>query len=247
MRFDVMSLFPQLVCDVLAHSITGRAQERGIFSVVGHDIRDHTDNKWRRVDDSPYGGGDGMLMQIEPIANCFSAICKSLPARPHLIYLSPKGAKLTQQRAIELARLPYITLLCGHYEGVDERVVDSLVDEELSIGDYVLTGGEIPAMVLIDSVARMLPGVLASESGAACESHYDGLLEYPQYTRPEVYEGMAVPPVLLSGHHANVEAWRREQQLRQTLKKRPELLECAPLSKWDKACLARIRAQEGET
>lgn len=246
MRFDIMTLFPEVVEGVLKSSITGRAIQKGIFELYCHNIRDYSVDKWRRVDDAPYGGGAGMVMAPQPVCACFDAVCRSLPERPRVIYLSPKGKVLTQQKAKALSKLPYLTLLCGHYEGVDERALELIVDEELSIGDYVLTGGEIPAMVLVDCISRMLPGVLASEEGYTEESHYNGLLEYPHYTRPEVFEGKTVPEVLLSGHHKNIAAWRREQQLLQTLHKRPDLLEKTDLTKKEQQWLADVQAKQNE-
>lgn len=224
MRIDLMTLFPDMCDTVLRTSILGRARENGLLAVHCHDIRDYTTDRHRRVDDYPYGGGKGMLMQADPIARCFDAVCREAGTRPHLIYLSPQGRTLTQQRARELAQLPNLALLCGHYEGIDERVIDALVDEELSIGDYVLTGGELPALVVIDCVARMLPGVLADEACFREESHFDGLLEYPQYSRPAEWRGRAVPPVLLSGDHARIDAWRAAESRRRTTEKRPDLL-----------------------
>ena len=224
MRIDLMTLFPDMCDTVLRTSILGRARENGLLAVHCHDIRDYTTDRHRRVDDYPSGGGKGMLMQADPIARCFDAVCREAGARPHLIYLSPQGRTLTQQRARELAQLPNLALLCGHYEGIDERVIDALVDEELSIGDYVLTGGELPALVVIDCVARMLPGVLADEACFREESHFDGLLEYPQYSRPAEWRGRAVPPVLLSGDHVRIDAWRAAESRRRTAEKRPDLL-----------------------
>jgi tRNA (guanine37-N1)-methyltransferase len=237
MRFDIMTLFPEVVESVLGSSIIGRARERGVVEIVCHNIRDYTEDKHRRVDDYPYGGGMGMIMQVQPICRCFDAIRSQLPQRPHVIYLSPQGQVLTQKKVLELSKLPFITLLCGHYEGVDERAVELIVDEEISIGDYVLTGGEIPAMALADAVCRMIPGVLSEPQAFEGESHFNGLLEYPQYTRPPVYQGKAVPEVLLGGHHANIEKWRRAQSLLRTLKRRPDMLEKAKLSQEDKAFL----------
>lgn len=230
MRIDFLTLFPDSCNAVLSESIIGRARERGILDFRFHQIRDYTENRQKQVDDYPYGGGMGMVMNAQPIADCFRAVCDELGHRPHLIYLSPQGKTLTQQRARELAELPELCLLCGHYEGVDERVLDALVDEQLSIGDYVLTGGELPAMVLADCISRMIPGVLSDEVCFTEESHFASLLEYPQYTRPAVWEGREVPPVLLSGHHENIAAWRREQSLLRTQKLRPDLLKNADLS-----------------
>ena len=230
MRIDFLTMFPASCNAVLSESIIGRAPARGILDFRFHQIRDYTENRQKQVDDYPYGGGMGMVMNAQPIADCFRAVCDELGHRPHLIYLSPQGKTLTQQRARELAELPELCLLCGHYEGVDERVLDALVDEQLSIGDYVLTGGELPAMVLADCISRMIPGVLSDEVCFTEESHFASLLEYPQYTRPAVWEGREVPPVLLSGHHENIAAWRREQSLLRTQKLRPDLLKNADLS-----------------
>lgn len=238
MRIDFLTLFPDSCNAVLSESIIGRARERGILDFHFHQIRDYTQNRQKQVDDYPYGGGMGMVMNAQPIADCFRAVCEQIGHRPHLIYLSPQGKTLTQQRARELAELPELCLLCGHYEGVDERVLDALVDEQISIGDYVLTGGELPAMVLADCVSRMIPGVLSDEICFTEESHFSSLLEYPQYTRPAVWEGREVPPVLLSGHHENIAAWRREQSLLRTLEHRPDLLENADLSPKEKRFIA---------
>ena len=238
MRIDFLTLFPESCNAVLGESIIGRARERGILDFHFHQIRDYTENRQKQVDDYPYGGGMGMVMNAQPIADCFRAVCEEIGHRPHLIYLSPQGKTLTQARARELAQLPELCLLCGHYEGVDERVLDAFVDEQISIGDYVLTGGELPAMVLADCVARMIPGVLADEVCFTEESHFSSLLEYPQYTRPAVWEGREVPPVLLSGHHENIAKWRREQSLLRTQQHRPDLLEHADLTPKEKAFLA---------
>ena len=230
MRFDILTLFPDMCDTVLHESIIGRAINKGILDVHCHQIRDYTLNKQKQVDDYPYGGGQGLIMNAQPIADCFRAVCEQTGRRPHLIYMSPQGKTLTQARAKELAEMDHVCILCGHYEGVDERVLEALVDEEISIGNFVLTGGELPALTLVDCVARMVPGVLSEEACFTDESHYSGLLEYPQYTRPAEWEGRAVPEVLLSGHHANIEQWRREQSLLRTARKRPELLEAADLS-----------------
>ena len=238
MRIDFLTLFPESCNAVLGESIIGRARERGILDFHFHQIRDYTENRQKQVDDYPYGGGMGMVMNAQPIADCFRAVCDEIGHRPHLIYLSPQGKTLTQQRARELAQLPELCLLCGHYEGVDERVLEAFVDEQISIGDYVLTGGELPAMVLADCVARMIPGVLSDEVCFTEESHYASLLEYPQYTRPAVWEGREVPPVLLSGHHENIAKWRREQSLLRTLAHRPDLLDHADLTPKEKLFLA---------
>ncbi len=225
MRIDIATLFPEMCESVLETSIIGRARKAGHVRIFCHNIREHTLDKHRRVDDTPYGGGMGMLMQAEPIARCYEHICKMADARPHVIYLSPKGSVFTQAKAIELSQREHIMLLCGHYEGVDQRILDRIVDEEISIGDYVLTGGELPALVVVDSVTRMLGGVLPCAACFEDESIFSGLLEYPQYTRPEVWEGEHVPEVLLSGHHARIQQWRHEQSLAITQEKRPDLYE----------------------
>ena len=226
MRIDIITLFPEMCEAVLSESIIGRAVKKGAVEIVYHQLRDFAFDKHRRVDDTPYGGGMGMVMKCEPIALCFEALCDELGFKPHLIYMSPAGRVLNQSRVRELAcEYDNICILCGHYEGVDQRVLDLLVDEEISVGDYVLTGGELPAMVLSDAICRMLPGVLSNDECFTQESHYNGLLEYPQYTKPAVWRDMEVPPVLLSGHHANVEGWRAEQSLIRTEKLRPDMLE----------------------
>lgn len=239
MRIDILTLFPEMCEAVLSESILGRAREKELFEVHCHQIRDFSADKHNRVDDAPYGGGTGMVMQPQPIYDCFMHLCEELGKRPHLIYLSPQGPTLTQSRAKKLTEFENIALLCGHYEGVDERVLEEIVDEELSIGDYVLTGGELPALVLTDCIARMLPGVLPDESAFTEESHFSGLLEYPQYTRPPVWHGREVPHILLSGHHANIERFRHEQSLLRTRAKRPELLEKYPLTSLEKDLLSR--------
>lgn len=223
MRFDIATLFPQMCDMVLSESILGRAKNRGFVEFYCHNIRDFSDDKHKRVDDTPYGGGMGMIMKCKPIYNCWESICKELGTRPYTIYMSPKGTVLTQQKAIELSKLDNIFLLCGHYEGVDQRVLDTIVDEEISIGDYVLTGGELPALVLADTVTRLCDGVLASDECFQDESHYNGLLEYPQYTRPEVWHDMAVPSVLLTGHHKNIANWRKDKSIEITQERRPDM------------------------
>ena len=232
MRFDIMTLFPDLVNTVLGESIIGRAQKSGAIAVKTYNIRDYSEDKHRRVDDTPYGGGKGMLMMAPPIYNCYEAILEQQaaesepPARRRVIYLSPTGNVLNQKRAAELAQdYDNLILLCGHYEGVDRRIVDEIVDEEISIGDFVLTGGEIPARILVDCVARLVDGVLSDAECYEKESISSGLLEYPQYTRPYEFHGVKVPDVLISGHHANIDRWRDEQALEMTKKLRPDLLE----------------------
>lgn len=239
-----MTLFPEMFAPVFGESILGRAQEKGLLEMHCHQIRAYTKNKQMQVDDYPYGGGMGMVMFPQPIADCFRAVCDQAGYRPHLIYMSPQGHTLTQQDARRLAQLPGLCILCGHYEGVDERVLEALVDEQISMGDYVLTGGEIPAMALVDCISRMIPGVLADEVCFTEESHFSGLLEYPQYTRPAVWEGRAVPEILLSGHHANIARWRRQQALERTHRLRPDMLAGAELSAQDQAYLATLEAAE---
>lgn len=246
MRIDILTLFPEMCDAVLRESIIGRARERGLVELNCRNIRDYTQDKHNRVDDAPYGGGMGMVMQTQPIFDCFQALCEEVGKKPHLIYLSPQGKVLTQQRVRELAELDGLALLCGHYEGVDERVIEELADEEISIGDYVLTGGELPALVLADAVCRMLPGVLANDEAFQEESHFHALLEYPQYTRPFEWHGKTVPEVLLSGHHANIVRWRREQALERTYSRRPDLLAHAQLDETDRAFLARLAEQTDE-
>lgn len=234
MRIDLITLFPEMCDVVLNESIIGRAQKKGALEIVTHQLRDFAFDKHKRVDDTPYGGGMGMLMKAEPIALCFEEICKQTGTRPHFVYMSPQGKTLTQQRLKELAEKENICVLCGHYEGVDQRVLDSLVDEEISIGDYVLTGGELPALVFVDALSRMAKGVLSDDLCFEEESHYNGLLEYPQYTKPQEWRGMEVPAVLTSGHHANVDRWRYEQSLINTAKKRPDMLKNKKLSPEDR-------------
>lgn len=224
MRIDIITLFPEMFEPVLNESIIGRAQKSGAIEIVCHQLREFALDKHRRVDDTPYGGGMGMLMKAEPIALCFEDICKQVGSRPHFVYMSPQGKTLEQKRLRELAEFNNICILCGHYEGVDQRLLDEFIDEEISIGDYVLTGGEIPAMVFADALCRMVPGVLTNNECFTEESHFNGLLEYPQYTKPAVWRGREVPEVLMSGHHANVEKWRREKSLEVTKIKRPDLL-----------------------
>ena len=238
MRIDILTLFPEMFTAVTGESILGRAQAKGILDIRCHQIREYTTNKQMQVDDYPYGGGMGMVMYAQPIADCFRAVCAETGTRPHLVYMSPQGAVLTQEKAKQLSEYDHLCVLCGHYEGVDERVLEALVDEEISIGDYVLTGGEIPAMALVECVSRMVPGVLSDEVCFTEESHFSGLLEYPQYTRPAVWEGREVPEILLSGHHANIDKWRHEQALLRTRQKRPDMLETAPLTDKDRAFLA---------
>ena len=225
MKFTILTLFPDLIRTVLGESIIGRAQKKGAIDVEAFNIRDYTKNKQKQVDDYPYGGGSGMVMQCQPIYDCFLTATNDCAQKPHTIYMSPQGKVLTQEKVKELAQYDHLVILCGHYEGVDERVLEEIVDEEISIGDYVLTGGELPACILVDSVARMLDGVLRSEEAFEGESLYNGLLEYPQYSRPEVWNDRQVPEILLSGHHKNIQDWRMEMSLERTKQKRPDLYE----------------------
>lgn len=238
MRIDVLTLFPEFFEVLKNWSIIGRALQQGIFSLNTVNIRDFSKDKHKRVDDYPFGGGPGMVMKPEPIYDAISSVKtdKSLT-----IFLSPQGKVLNQELANILSKQSHLILLCGHYEGVDNRIIENYIDMEVSIGDYVLTGGEIPAMVLIDSVVRLLPGTLSSEESYMEESHYDGLLEYPQYTRPRVFNGLPVPEILLSGDHEKIREWRKYQALKNTFLKRPDLLEKRKLSKSEMEMLERIK------
>lgn len=237
MNFHILTLFPEMILAGLGTSITGRAMENGRLSIEAINVRDYAFNKHQSVDDYPYGGGAGMLMQAEPVYQAYKAVQEKIEARgknkeqtTRVIYLSPQGNTFSQEMAEELAIEEDLILLCGHYEGIDERVLEEIVTDYVSIGDYVLTGGELPAMVVVDTVARLVPGVLNNNASAEFESFQDHLLEYPHYSRPEVWHDKKVPPVLLSGHHANVEAWRREQSVIRTAKNRPDLLSLATLT-----------------
>ena len=257
-----MTLFPEMILQGVSTSITGRAMAKGTISVEAVNIRDYTKEKHGHVDDAPYGGGAGMVMQAQPICDCYQALldrirekasgtneCGGSPKaseafrKPRVIYLTPQGRVFTQKLAEELAQERDLIFLCGHYEGVDERALELLGTENVSIGDYVLTGGELPAMVMIDCISRLVPGVLGKDESADIESFHDNLLEYPQYTRPEVYEGRRVPDILLSGHHANIEAWRREQSISRTLSVRPDLLADAQLSKKERKYLDSLLSE----
>lgn len=241
MKITIMTLFPEMCNAVLNESIIGRARKNGIIEIDTVNIRDFTHDKHNRVDDAPYGGGMGMLMQTQPIYDCFASLCSEDGKKPHLIYMSAQGKTLTQKRVKELSQLPNIAILCGHYEGVDERIIEEIVDEEISVGDYVLTGGELPALILSDSIARMIDGVLPNDEAKELESHYSGLLEYPQYTRPPEWHGRKVPDILLSGHHGNIDKWRREKSLERTLERRPDMLKSAELTKKDREYLAKLK------
>lgn len=225
MNFHILTLFPDMVMDGLNTSIIGRAAGKGLLSIEAVNIRDYAFNKHQSVDDYPYGGGAGMLMQAEPVYLAYEAVAGRLEKAPRVVYLSPQGQTFNQQMAEELAKEEELVLLCGHYEGIDERVLEEIVTDYVSIGDYVLTGGELPAMVMVDAISRLIPGVLHNDVSAEFESFQDDLLEYPQYSRPEEWHGKKVPPILLSGHHANIEKWRREQSIIRTKERRPDLLE----------------------
>ena len=243
MRIDIMTLFPDMCNSVLGESIIGRARASGKVEINCVDIREYTLDKHRRVDDKPYGGGMGMVMAPQPIFDCYQAICSEIGSKPHLIYMTPQGKTLTQERVKELSELDNIVILCGHYEGIDERVIEALEPEEISVGDYVLTGGELPALIVADSVSRMLPGVLSDDECFEEESHFNSLLEYPQYTHPAEWQGRQVPDILLSGHHAKVEEWRRERSLERTFNRRPDMLENAQLTDKDRQFLSKLKKE----
>lgn len=230
MNFHVLTLFPEMIEQGMNTSIIGRAIAGGYLSVQALNIRDFAFNKHQKVDDYPYGGGAGMLMQAEPVYLAYESVEKKIGKKPRVIYLTPQGRVFHQEMAREFAREEDLVFLCGHYEGIDERVLEEIVTDYVSIGDYVLTGGELPAMVMMDSISRMVPGVLSNQESGETESFSGGLLEYPQYSRPEEWHGRKVPPVLLSGHHANIDAWRREQSLMRTAKYRPDLLKTADIT-----------------
>lgn len=230
MKFHILTLFPEMILSGLGESITGRAMEAGLISVEAVNIRDFADNKHHKVDDYPYGGGAGMVMYAQPVYQACKAVEERIGKKPRVLYMTPQGQVFHQEMAKELAGEEDLVFLCGHYEGIDERVLEEVVTDYVSIGDYVLTGGELPAMVMIDAIARLVPGVLNNDASAEIESFHDNLLEYPQYSRPEEWRGKKVPEVLLSGHHANIEKWRREQSIRRTLERRPDLLKDANLT-----------------
>ena len=225
MKFHILTLFPEMFSGVLHESMLGRAEKNNIIEFNVINIRDFAANKHNRVDDYPYGGGRGMVMQAEPIYRAYESVCNAVGEKPHVVYMSPKGKVFSQAHAVRLSRMENLLILCGHYEGVDQRIIDEIVDEEISIGDYVLTGGEIPAMAVIDSVSRMIEGVLSNEDSFCDESHYGGLLEYPHYTRPPVFHGVEVPEVLLSGNHALISKWRHQMAVEETRRKRPDLFD----------------------
>ena len=243
MRFDVLTLFPDMFEAVLGDSMIGRARENGLVDMNFINMRDYSANKHRQVDDYPYSGGGGMLISPVPVYNAYMSVAEKLDYKPLTIYMSPQGRVFDQKTAIDLSEQKHIVIICGHYEGIDQRVLDEIVDMEISIGDFVLTGGEIPAMAVIDTVTRLIPGVLGAEDGFKNESHYNGLLEYPQYTRPPVWNGKEIPEVLVSGHHANIKKWKREQSLLITMKKRPDMLERAELTKDDIEFLNKFKEE----
>ena len=244
MNFHVLTLFPEMIMNGLETSILGRAAAKGIVSFEAVNIRDYTLERHGKVDDYPYGGGAGMVMQAEPIYRAYEALVEKIGKKPRVIYMTPQGQTFNQGIAEDLAKEEDLVFLCGHYEGVDERVLEMIATDYLSAGDYVLTGGELPAMMMIDCISRLVPGVLNNNVSAEFETFHDNLLEYPQYTRPEVFMGKKVPDILLSGHHANVEKWRREQSIIRTLKNRPELLEDAVLSKKEQKFLYELLRQQ---
>ncbi|MCI8683516.1 MAG: tRNA (guanosine(37)-N1)-methyltransferase TrmD [Lachnospiraceae bacterium] len=230
MKFYILTLFPEMVANGLNTSIIGRAAEAGLLQIEAVNIRDYSANKHQKVDDYPYGGGAGMLMQAQPVYDAWRSVVERIGKKPRCVYVTPQGRTFTQQDAKEFAKEEEMILLCGHYEGIDERVLEEIVTDYMSIGDYVLTGGELPAMVMVDAVSRMVPGVLGNEESGSFESFEGNLLEYPQYSRPEEWNGRRVPPVLLSGHHKNIEQWRRRQSILLTGRRRPDLLEKAELT-----------------
>ncbi|MCI6041897.1 tRNA (guanosine(37)-N1)-methyltransferase TrmD [bacterium] len=245
MHYHVLTLFPDMITQGLGTSIIGRAMDQDIIQLTTTNIREFSTNKHMKVDDYPYGGGAGMVMQAEPVYGAYQSVVEKIGYKPRVIYLTPQGKVFNQSMVEELAKEEDLVFLCGHYEGIDERVLEEIVTDYVSIGDYVLTGGELPSMVMIDAISRFVPGVLSNEESAQFESFQDNLLEYPQYSRPAEWRGKKVPEVLLSGHHANIEKWRREQSILRTLLRRPELLEEAELSKKEKLYLEQLRKEMG--
>ena len=244
MHYHVLTLFPEMIEQGLHTSIIGRAIAAGTITLSAVNIRDYAGNRYGKVDDYPYGGGAGMVMQAEPVYQACQAVAEKIGRKPRVIYLTPQGQTFSQAMVEDFAKEEDLVFLCGHYEGIDERVLEEVVTDYVSIGDYVLTGGELPAMVMIDAISRFVPGVLSNEESAQFESFQDNLLEYPQYSRPAVWRGKQVPPILLSGHHSNVEIWRRQQSILRTWQRRPELLEEAQLSKKERQYLEELCRQE---
>ena len=242
MQFYIMTLFPEMVMQGLSTSIIGRAVNKGLLSIEAVNIRDYAFNKHSSVDDYPYGGGAGMLMQAEPVYQCYRALEEKMNKKPRVVYLSPQGKTFNQTMAEEFAQEEELVFLCGHYEGIDERELEEIVTDYVSIGDYVLTGGELPAMIMVDAISRLVPGVLHNDVSAEFESFQDNLLEYPQYSRPEMWHDKKVPEVLMSGHHANIEKWRREQSVIRTARNRPDLLERAELTEKEREIAEKILA-----
>ena len=242
MQFYIMTLFPEMVMQGLSTSIIGRAVNKGLLSIEAVNIRDYAFNKHSSVDDYPYGGGAGMLMQAEPVYQCYRALEEKMNKKPRVVYLSPQGKTFNQTMAEEFAQEEELVFLCGHYEGIDERVLEEIVTDYVSIGDYVLTGGELPAMIMVDAISRLVPGVLHNDVSAEFESFQDNLLEYPQYSRPEMWHDKKVPEVLMSGHHANIEKWRREQSVIRTARNRPDLLEKADIKEKEREIAEKILA-----
>lgn len=244
MNFHILTLFPDMVMQGLATSIIGRAAEKGLLSIEAVNIRDYTKDRHKKVDDYPYGGGAGMLMQAQPVFDAWKAVADRIGYRPRTIYLTPQGPTFTQTMAKGFAGEEELVLLCGHYEGIDERVLEEIVTDYISIGDYVLTGGELAAMVMVDAISRMVPGVLTNDESGTTESFEDNLLEYPQYSRPEEWMGKKVPPILLSGNHQKVDEWRREQSILRTAERRPDLLEKAQLTQKERAMIANLQERK---
>lgn len=242
MKIDILTLFPEMIEHAMAQSIIGRGQEAGLIEIHAHNIRDYSSDKHRRTDDYPYGGGMGMVMQCDPLYRCWNEVCGG--EKVHTILMAPQGKTFTQQTARTLLQRERFIIVCGHYEGIDQRFIDECVDEEISIGDFVLTGGELASMVIADAVCRMIPGVLADDACFTEESHYAGVLEYPQYTRPEVWHDRPVPEILLSGHHANIAKWRRLQSLLRTRNRRPDLFARLQLDKTDRKLLEEAEDEE---
>ena len=243
MKIDLITLFPEMCEAVLGESIIGRARKSEAIEIKCHQLRDYALDKHKRVDDTTYGGGMGMLMKCEPIALCYEDICEKRGVKPHFVYMSPQGKPLTQSKLKNLSEYENICVLAGHYEGVDQRIIDEFIDEEISIGDYVLTGGELPALVFIDALSRLAPGVLSNDECFTEESHYNGLLEYPQYTKPMSWRGLEVPEVLYSGDHAKVNRWRYERSLINTAKKRPDMLESRELTEDDRKIIEKYLSE----